>query len=161
MYRRHALNGSIPAARNQCRSSNSFLYVYTYVPHSLSLFGTGQIPDDCVGSIMYIVGDLMLLLCRELDVSFLLSVSDNRKAEHCPAVTPCCVLRLLCYLCFIPICLFWVYFVRLSQINHSPFAKVTSCLREIEVSNWGNIAVEEHYDLVRLEPCCFSLRIRS
>ncbi|CAN0435979.1 unnamed protein product, partial [Scytosiphon promiscuus] len=31
---------------------------------------------------------------------------------------------------------------------HAPFAKVTSCLREIEVSNWGNIAVEEHYDLV-------------
>jgi len=35
-----------------------------------------------------------------------------------------------------------------NQVNHAPFAKVTSCLREIEVSNWGNIAVEEHYDLV-------------
>lgn len=34
------------------------------------------------------------------------------------------------------------------QVNHAAFAKVTSCLREIEVSNWGNIAVEEHYDLV-------------
>lgn len=33
-------------------------------------------------------------------------------------------------------------------VNHSPFPKVTSCLREIEVSNWGNIAIEEHYDLV-------------
>lgn len=38
------------------------------------------------------------------------------------------------------------------QVNHSPFAKVTSCLREIEVSNWGNIAVEEHYDLVSFGP---------
>ncbi|CAN0277993.1 unnamed protein product [Pylaiella littoralis] len=38
--------------------------------------------------------------------------------------------------------------LRIHYVNHSPFAKVTSCLREIEVSNWGNIAVEEHYDLV-------------
>lgn len=44
-------------------------------------------------------------------------------------------------------------------MNHAPFAKVTSCLREIEVSNWGNIAVEEHYDLVRLELFFFCLRI--
>lgn len=38
--------------------------------------------------------------------------------------------------------------LRVHYMNHAPFAKVTSCLREIEVSNWGNIAVEEHYDLV-------------
>eukprot|EP00903_Cladosiphon_okamuranus_P016026 g14798.t1 len=38
--------------------------------------------------------------------------------------------------------------LRLHYVNHAAFAKVTSCLREIEVSNWGNIAVEEHYDLV-------------
>ncbi|CAM9540554.1 unnamed protein product [Ascophyllum nodosum] len=38
--------------------------------------------------------------------------------------------------------------LRVHYVNHSPFAKVTSCLREIEVSNWGNIAVEEHFDMV-------------
>lgn len=47
-----------------------------------------------------------------------------------------------------------------AQVNHAPFAKVTSCLREIEVSNWGNIAVEEHYDLVSSsfprQHCCRS-----
>ena len=39
-------------------------------------------------------------------------------------------------------------YVACKQVNHSPFAKATSCLREIEVSNWGNIAVEEHFELV-------------
>ncbi|CAN0000824.1 unnamed protein product [Ectocarpus sp. 6 AP-2014] len=38
--------------------------------------------------------------------------------------------------------------LRIHYVNHAAFAKATSCLREIEVSNWGNIAVEEHYDLV-------------
>ncbi|CAM9200024.1 unnamed protein product, partial [Chrysoparadoxa australica] len=32
-------------------------------------------------------------------------------------------------------------------VLHVPFAKATECLREIEVSAWGNIAVEEHYNL--------------
>ncbi|CAM9756129.1 unnamed protein product, partial [Discosporangium mesarthrocarpum] len=36
-------------------------------------------------------------------------------------------------------------------MNHSPFAKVSTLLREIEVSNWGNIAVEEHYNMASAE----------
>ncbi|CAM9688459.1 unnamed protein product [Phaeothamnion confervicola] len=38
--------------------------------------------------------------------------------------------------------------LRVHYVNHAPFAKAESCLREIEVSSWGNIAVEELYELV-------------
>lgn len=31
--------------------------------------------------------------------------------------------------------------------NNFPFVTFTECLREIEVSHWGNVAVEEHYTL--------------
>jgi oligosaccharyltransferase complex subunit alpha (ribophorin I) len=37
--------------------------------------------------------------------------------------------------------------LRVHYVNHAAFAKVINCLREIEVSHWGNIAVEEMYDL--------------
>lgn len=32
-------------------------------------------------------------------------------------------------------------------LNHFPFAKFSSMVREVEVSHWGNIAVEEIYEL--------------
>eukprot|EP00611_Tribonema_gayanum_P016968 TRINITY_DN29478_c0_g1_i1.p1 TRINITY_DN29478_c0_g1~~TRINITY_DN29478_c0_g1_i1.p1 ORF type:complete len:475 (-),score=115.55 TRINITY_DN29478_c0_g1_i1:43-1467(-) len=32
-------------------------------------------------------------------------------------------------------------------VNHAAFAKASTCLREIEVSHWGNIAVEELYEV--------------
>lgn len=31
--------------------------------------------------------------------------------------------------------------------NHFPFATITTCTKEIEVSHWGNIAVEEVYEM--------------
>jgi Ribophorin I len=34
-----------------------------------------------------------------------------------------------------------------TMMQQTAFAKVASCLREIEVSHWGNIAVEEFYDI--------------
>mmetsp|Transcript_9360 Transcript_9360/g.27477 ORF Transcript_9360/g.27477 Transcript_9360/m.27477 type:complete len:472 (-) Transcript_9360:357-1772(-) len=37
--------------------------------------------------------------------------------------------------------------LRVHYQNHAPFATFTNVLREIEVSHWGNIAVEEHFDL--------------
>jgi len=37
--------------------------------------------------------------------------------------------------------------MRVHFLNNAPFATFTDVLREIEVSHWGNIAVEEHFDL--------------
>ena len=42
------------------------------------------------------------------------------------------------------------YTVSMARIhfkNNSPFVTFTTVEREIEVSHWGNVAVEEHYDL--------------
>ena len=33
------------------------------------------------------------------------------------------------------------------SVNNKPFAKFTSMVREVEVSHWGNVAVEETYEL--------------
>jgi len=37
--------------------------------------------------------------------------------------------------------------LRVHSLNNSPFPKVLDCVREIEVSSWGNIAVEEVYSM--------------
>lgn len=36
---------------------------------------------------------------------------------------------------------------RLHCENNAPFATMTSVTREVEVSMWGNVAVEEHYEM--------------
>ena len=41
--------------------------------------------------------------------------------------------------------------VRVHYINNAPFAAVTQLDRELEISHWGNIYVEERYAMVRLE----------
>lgn len=33
-------------------------------------------------------------------------------------------------------------------MNNKPFARITSAIREVEVSHWGNVAIEEIYELV-------------
>lgn len=33
-------------------------------------------------------------------------------------------------------------------MNNKPFARFTSATREVEVSHWGNVAIEEIYELV-------------
>jgi oligosaccharyltransferase complex subunit alpha (ribophorin I) len=33
-------------------------------------------------------------------------------------------------------------------MNNKPFARFTSAVREVEVSHWGNVAIEEIYELV-------------
>ncbi len=37
--------------------------------------------------------------------------------------------------------------LRVHFLNHYPFATFTNVEREIEVSHWGNVAVEELYDI--------------
>ena len=37
--------------------------------------------------------------------------------------------------------------LRVHYVNNYPFATFTTAEREIEVSHWGNVAVEEVYDL--------------
>lgn len=39
--------------------------------------------------------------------------------------------------------------VQLHYVNNAPFAAATQLSRELEVSHWGNIYVEERYVVVR------------
>ena len=41
------------------------------------------------------------------------------------------------------------YGIKLHYVNNSPFAAATQLDRELEVSHWGNIYVEERYAVVR------------
>ena len=34
------------------------------------------------------------------------------------------------------------------SMNNKPFARFTSAIREVEISHWGNVAIEEIYELV-------------
>lgn len=42
--------------------------------------------------------------------------------------------------------------MRLHFENNSPFAVVTKLVREVEISNWGNVYYEEHYTIKHKGP---------
>eukprot|EP01006_Ploeotia_vitrea_P006231 TRINITY_DN12590_c0_g1_i1.p1 TRINITY_DN12590_c0_g1~~TRINITY_DN12590_c0_g1_i1.p1 ORF type:complete len:491 (-),score=276.17 TRINITY_DN12590_c0_g1_i1:1418-2890(-) len=42
---------------------------------------------------------------------------------------------------------FSVRAIRVHYQNNTPFATFTSMVRDVEVSHWGNVAIEEHYEL--------------